>query len=127
MPLRSLLEQESLPSITSTHIATHLFTGSAAHSSKNYTHRMKVTGPIRREKRKSSLLCASLSNFAALSFSGPIPDEKDTKPVDSDACLMGEMGSCLAHLSPIPSLMVGGQPHGIGYLPSLVLPLLDLY
>jgi hypothetical protein len=53
---------------------------------------MKVTGPIRRDKIKSSLLCASLSNLAALSFSGPIPDEKDTKLVDSDACLMGEMG-----------------------------------
>ena len=51
-------------------------------------------------------------------------DEKDRKPVDSDAWWEKWVG-----ILPCPpeSNPVGGQPHGIGYLPSLVLPILDLY
>lgn len=67
MPLRSFFGQESLPSRTSTHLATHLSTALwgkdiAAHSSKNYTHRMKVTGP-RRESHRFFVLVFPISQL----------------------------------------------------------------
>lgn len=61
MVLFCLLEEELLPLIPSTHLSTALWEKDiAAHWRKNYKHRLKVP-----EKRKSFLLCASLSNFPA--------------------------------------------------------------